>query len=289
MKTNFELQSSLLFKKKNYFCAMKFIYKYIIISICLPLFYSCTINSNRMLRTPKDYNFDKIENELNNIEYKIDINDQLTFQLYTNNGFQLIDMFSSDNSNGINQSQRMMQQNNLGVGNGSLYLVRQDSLVEFPIIGDLNIVGKTIKEAELYLESLLSEFYVDPFIVLGVSTKRIFLFNGASGGEARVVNLRYNNMTLFEVLASVGGISNTNSSKRIKIIRKTNQGIKIFNADLSTIDGISQGNMIMQSHDIVYITPNFNLGSEIVQDINSVFSFISTISLAWLTISQINQ
>ena len=48
-----------------------------------------------MLRTPKDYNFDKIETELNNIEYKIDINDQLTFQLYTNNGFQLIDMFSA--------------------------------------------------------------------------------------------------------------------------------------------------------------------------------------------------
>ena len=47
-----------------------------------------------------------------------------------------------------------------------------------------------------------------------------------------------------------------------------------------TIDGISQGNMIMQSHDIVYITPNFNLGSEIIQDINSVFSFISTISLS---------
>ena len=118
-------------------------------------------------------------------------------------------------------------------GNGSLYLVRQDSLVEFPIIGDLNIVGKTIKEAELYLESLFSEFYVDPFIVLGVSTKRIFLFNGASGGEARVVNLLYNNMTLFEVLATAGGISNTNSSKSIKIIRKTNEGIKIFNADLS--------------------------------------------------------
>ena len=288
MKLCFELQSSLFFKKKYYFCAMKFIYKYITLVICLSLFYSCTINSNRMLRTPRNYNFDKIENELKTNEYKIDINDQLTFQLYTNNGFQLIDMFSAENI-GNNQSQRIIQQNNLGAGNGSLYLVRQDSLVEFPIIGDLNIVGKTIKEAELYLESLLSEFYVDPFIVLGVSTKRVFLFNGASGGEARVVNLLYNNMTLFEVLASAGGISSTNSSKRIKIIRKTDQGIKIFNADLSTIDGISQGNMIMQSHDIVYITPNFNLGSEIVQDINSVFSFISTISLVWLTISQINQ
>ena len=74
-----------------------------------------------------------------------------------------------------------------------------------------------------------------------------------------------------------------------KIIRKTKEGIKIFNADLSTIEGISQGNMIMQSHDIVYITPNFNLGTEIAQDINSIFSFISTLSLVWLTISQINQ
>ena len=91
-------------------------------------------------------------------------------------------------------------------GMGSLYLVRQDSLVEFPIIGDINLVGKTIKEAELYLEKIFSEFYVDPFIVLGVNTKRIFLFSGSSGGEAAVLPLTYNNMTLFEVLASSGGL-----------------------------------------------------------------------------------
>ena len=46
-----------------------------------------------MLRTPRDFEYNKIEAELNNIEYKIDINDQLTFQLYTNNGFQLIDRY----------------------------------------------------------------------------------------------------------------------------------------------------------------------------------------------------
>ena len=45
----------------------------------------------------------------------------------------------------------------------------------------------------------------------------------------------------------------------------------------------------MQSHDIVYITPNFNLGSEIAEDVGSVLSFISTLSLVWLTVTQINQ
>jgi polysaccharide export outer membrane protein len=240
-----------------------------------------------MLRTPRDYEFDKIEDEIINIEYKIDINDQLTFRLYTNNGFGLIDMFTTNRVGGGGGGGSQSQRLNSG-GGLSLYLVRQDSMIEFPAIGDINLVGKTIKEAEVYLENIFSEFYVDPFIVLTVSTKRIFLFNGASGGEARVVNLSYNNMTLFEVLATAGGIRSSNSSKKIKIIRKTKNGIKIFNADLSKIDGIGQGNMIMQSHDIIYITPNFNLGKEISQDLNSVFSFISTITLAWLTVSQIN-
>jgi len=251
---------------------------------------SCTINSNRMLRTPRNYEFDEIQNELSQIEYKIDVNDQLSFQLYTNNGFQLIDMFGESSGAGGAQTARLLQGGGGGGGGGgSLYLIRIDSLVEFPIIGDINLVGKTIKEAEIYLEEIFSKFYVDPFVVLGVSTKRIFLFSGSSGGEATVLPLTYNNMTLFEVLASSGGISQSNSSKKIKIIRKTKNGIKIFNADLSKIEGLEQGNMIMQSHDIIYITPNFNLGSEIVQEINSVFSFISTLSLVWLTITQINQ
>ena len=253
----------------------------LLIIIQITVFNSCTINSNRMLRTPKDFEFSEIDAVLSQIEYKIDINDQLTFQIYTNGGSQLIDMYiktsSEENILRLTQFQNM----------GSLYLVRQDSLIEFPIIGKKNLVGKTIKEAETFLEELFSELYVDPFVVLGVSTKRIFLFNGSSGGEAAVIPLTFNNMTLFEVLATGGGIRETNSSKKIKIIRKSKEGIKIFNADLSTIDGINQGNIIMQSHDIVYITPNFNLGSEIIQDINSVFSFISTISILLLTLNQL--
>ena len=34
-----------------------------------------------MLRTPRNYEFDKLESKLNELEYKIDVNDQLTFQL----------------------------------------------------------------------------------------------------------------------------------------------------------------------------------------------------------------
>ena len=50
-----------------------------------------------MLRTPRNYEFDELESKLNEL-IQIDVNDQLTFQLYTNNGFQLIDMFQLNRS-----------------------------------------------------------------------------------------------------------------------------------------------------------------------------------------------
>ena len=241
---------------------------------------SCTINSNRILKAPKGFVYDNIETELNEIEYKINVNDQLTFQLYTRNGSQLIDMYTQNTKE--ENILRLMQFQNVG----SLYLVREDSLVDFPIIGNHNIVGKTIREAELYLKKFYSKFYVEPFIVLGVNTKRVFLFKGNTNGEASVVPLTFNNMTLFEVIASAGGIGGKNSSKKITVIRKNNKENKIFNVNLSTIEGIKYGNMIMQSHDIIHIKPNFNIDLGIFQNFQSIFTFISSLSILLLTINQ---
>ena len=252
----------------------------ILIIIHITIFTSCTINSNRMLKAPKGFVYDNIETELNEIEYKINVNDQLTFQLYTRNGSQLVDMYTQASKE--ENIMRLMQFQNTG----SLYLVREDSLIEFPIIGNHNLVGKTIREGEIYLKKLYSKFYVDPFIVLGVNTKRVFLFKGNTNGEASVVPLTFNNMTLFEVIASAGGIGQKNSSKKIKIIRKTNQGDKIFNVNLSTIEGIKYGNMIMQSHDIIHIKPNFNIDIGVFQNFQSVFSMLSSLSIILLTLNQ---
>ena len=252
----------------------------VLIIIHITIFTSCTVNSNRMLKAPRGFAFDNIETELNEIEYKINVNDQLTFQLYTRNGSQLVDMYTQASKE--ENIMRLMQFQNTG----SLYLVREDSLIEFPIIGNHNLVGKTIREGEIYLKKLYSKFYVDPFIVLGVNTKRVFLFKGNTEGGATVVPLTYNNMTLFEVIASAGGIGGKNSSKKITVIRKNNKENKIFNINLSTIDGIKYGNMIMQSHDIIHIKPNFNMDLGMFQSFQSIFSMLSSLSIILLTLNQ---
>ena len=161
---------------------MKLINHIFLIAVVIIAVSSCTVNSHFMLKTPRDYVFDELDPNANKEEYHIAINDVIIFQLYTNKGFQLIDMF---NQTGTNQNRNMM----IGGGNGNFgiqYMVRQDSLVDIPILGETNLVGLTIKEAELFLEDMFSEFYVDPFINLRINSRRVFMFNG-SGDRKSVV------------------------------------------------------------------------------------------------------
>ena len=141
-------------------------------------------------------------------------------------------------------------------GNGNIgiqYVIRQDSLVELPILGEVKLVGKTIKEAEIFLENELSEFYVDPFINININSRRVFMFTG-TGGNAQVLPLTYNNMTLFEALAMSGGVGENGKAKKIKLIRPTDGRAEIYLIDLSTIDGIKDGNMIL--HCLLYTSPS---------------------------------
>ncbi len=254
----------------------------LVIHVCffMLILVSCTVNSHIMLKTPNDYIFNEIDPNNNKEEYKIAINDVIVFQLYTNNGFQLIDMFNQNGTN--NQQNRTMM---IGGGNGNLgiqYMIRQDSLVELPILGEVNLAGKTIKEAEIYLENKFSEFYVDPFINIIINSRRVFMFTG-SGGDAQVIPLTYNNMTLFEALAMGGGIGINGKAKKIKLIRPTELKPEIYLIDLSTIKGIKDGNMVLQSHDIIYVTPNLNYATEILSYVGPILSLISTLTLTWAT------
>ncbi len=249
-------------------------YIYILLSIIS--FSSCTINSHIMLKTEKDYVFNELTNT-NNPEYKISINDIINFRLFTNDGFEVIDMTSGKNNTGLNNQNNMIQ-----------YNIRKDSLVELPIIGEVNLVEKSIKEAEVLLEELYAKYYVDPYINLRVNSRRVIVFPG-TGSSAQVVPLQYNNTTLIEALALVGGITGDSKAQRIKLIRNIKGNQEVYLIDLSTIKGLRDGSTILQSNDIIYVEPNPRYAREILQDVTPILSLITAFTSIVTTYYIINQ
>lgn len=248
--------------------------------LCLLLFSSCGINSNFMLKTPKDYEFD--EPPLDPVEeYRISIDDVVQFRLFANDGFQIIDMTSGTSENGEGQRTNMQifnPRNNLD------YRVDRDSTVKLPILGRIRLAGLTPREAEDSLEVLYSDHYIDPFVQISISNKRVMVFPG-NGGIAQVIQLNNNNTTLMEALAMAGGITTRGRAKRIKVVRRNKVEKEVYLIDLSTIEGLAEAEMIVQANDYIYVEPVPRISEGVLREIAPIASIISS---AALIISVIN-
>lgn len=194
--------------------------------------------------------------------YIIQKNDHLKLQVFTNKGERLIDpdLVLSEGNN-QNPSFRIQPE----------YLVNNQGIVKFPMIGELNIEGLTIRQAEEILQKEYQSYYEDPFVVLSFLNKRVIVL-GAPGGQ--VIPLQNENMRLAEVLALAKGIDNNAKAHNIRVLR----GDQAFIADLTTFEGYKNSNMIIQPGDIVYVEPVRKPFIEGVREYGPIFSLITSIA-----------
>lgn len=238
----------------------------------------CGINSNLMFKTPKNSisETDTLKSKhytlidknevpmLPQEDYKISKDDKITFLLSTNDGQDIV-----SGQTGVSSESTSGQSNQIE------YVVRSDGNVLLPLIGDLQIVGMTVKQSEDKLKELYTAHYLDPFVQVTVTNKRVIVFPG-DGGSAKVVIIKNNNTTLMEVIAEVGGISERGKANTIKLMRSVNGKREIYPIDLSTIEGLAFADMIVQANDYVYVEPHPKLGREVLSQVTPIVAILSS-------------
>lgn len=227
-----------------------------------------------MFRTPKDFKYDTQVKDTT-AEYRIAANDIISFRLYPNYGQQLVNI-SEENL------QRIQQLNQ-----GIEYFVEFDGNINLPLIGRVNIAGMTLREAEFFLEEKYSELFNDPFILLNLTNRRVTIFPG-SGGDGVVITLTNNNVKLLEALALAGGLADEGRAKRIKLIRGDLNNPQVFLIDLSTIEGLSQADIILQANDIIYVEPLGITTRQVLSEMSPVLSFLTSLITLYLIIENSN-
>lgn len=229
-----------------------------------------------MFQTGYNYQYAKTPDSSIISEYKISPNDILSFTLYSNDGFKLIDLTAfSGNSN-------------TSTAMTNLYQVEIDGNVKLPVLGRKKLLGLTIREAEQMLEESYSAFYVKPFIVAKIINRKVILFPGGTG-EAKVIELKDNNTTLIDVIAGSGGISENGKAKKVKLIRIVNKKHEVYLIDLSTIKGINDSYIVLQANDIIYIEPRKRISRNALQEIVPILSLLSTTVLAFTLINNLKK
>ena len=111
---------------------------------------------------------------------------------------------------------------------------------------------------------------------MSVSNKRVIVFPG-SAGDAKVIPLQNNNTTLIEALALAGGIADDGKARMVKLIRQNKDKHDVFLIDLSQIEGIMQGSMVLQANDIIYVEPRKKYASRFIQEAAPIVSILTSI------------
>lgn len=233
---------------------------------------------NVMLTTDSNYAFDTLRLDSANFatEYRLAPNDMIDFRLFANDGFKMIDLIG----NGTQQ--------NVIIRQGYEYSLDQHGFVKMPIIGLVNLDSMTLREAEAYLETRYAEYYVKPFAIINVVNRRVMVFPGEPGA-ARVVQLQNNNTTVFEAIAMAGGISANGKAHKVTLIRQTDNpnDPKVYRLDLSRMENIAQGNIVLQSNDIIYVEPRRRYASRTFQEISPFVSLITALMTLYLFTTRI--
>lgn len=207
-------------------------------------------------------------------DYVIGLDDEIIVEVFARDGFKLVDVLS-ENSSANNA--RATSQSTSGTTYHYKYRVDPKGYADLPILGNYYVKGFTEQELKKALEQEYARIFQDPYVFTKVVNRRVFVFKGDMGG---VVALNEEPTSLIEVLAKSGGMGKDLKSHNIKIIRGDYQNPLVYKVDLSTIEGMSKAQMIMQSGDIVYVEARRRVITDSLREVATILSLITSVASA---------
>lgn len=137
---------------------------------------------------------------------------------------------------------------------GGSFQVQEDGSIVFPLLGRLEVVGKTQGQLASMLEQQLADGYLrDPQVTV-VLTARENLEVSVLGQVQKPGTFAYvEKLTLVQAISDAGGLTEVAHKRRVKLTRRTEQGQQTFEVSVLAITEGREGDILLQPGDIVFV------------------------------------
>lgn len=133
------------------------------------------------------------------------------------------------------------------------YNVDKDGDIFLPVIGKVNVAGKTIEEVRLTLAEAVDKKFKGAYVEC-----KLLSFKFTVLGEARVPGtyVNYNNyLTVLEAVGRAGGVGDYGRRDRVLVVRPTDNGSKTYRINLQDKNLLTSEAYFLQPNDVVIIEP----------------------------------
>jgi polysaccharide biosynthesis/export protein len=133
------------------------------------------------------------------------------------------------------------------------YNVNDSGNVEIPMVGMVNVVGKTLDEAKVAISKQTQKYLKDPTIIVKLISFKVSVIGEVTKpGSYQNYN---NQLTVLEAISQAGDITTFGNRKKVMVIRSSAAGTKTIQLDLTNKAILRSEGFYLLPNDIVYVEP----------------------------------
>ncbi|MEQ8476384.1 polysaccharide biosynthesis/export family protein [Fulvivirga sp.] len=225
----------------------------LIFSVLAVLFFSSCVPNRKLVylqsenELNQDFPTDTVlrSYDLVNYEYRIQSEDILSIRIesLTEDEYNIFANLQQGTGGGANQ-------NNLAIGG---YLVDRNGEIQFPEVGKVKISGLTLHQTEERITEIATRFLSAPAVKVRLLNYRISVLGEVN--REGVFNSINNRVTIMEVIAGTGGLSEMADRSKVKVIRQKANTSEVFYVNLLEEDYMKHSSFFVHPNDVIIVPP----------------------------------
>jgi polysaccharide export outer membrane protein len=138
------------------------------------------------------------------------------------------------------------------------YKVEKDSTINYPVLGEISVIGLTINELTIKLRNMLINEgqLTNPHIKINKVNSK-FTVLGEVKNPGTYFNYE-NQLNIFQALGTAGDLLISAKRKNVKLIRQENGLRKTYEFSLNTSEIFDKPYYYIKSNDVIIVEPNYS-------------------------------
>jgi polysaccharide export outer membrane protein len=227
--------------------------------------------------------------EKENLEHMPQISEDLNISYQSRvvpNDILQIDIYN------MNQKSNIMMQDSRYSGSVAIddnsYMVYEDGTITLPLLNSVPVKGLTIKELNEDLTRRYRAFLNKPYIKASIKNHKVYVLGEVI--KRGVIPIEGDTISVIEVLAKAGGLTDHAVRNRIRIISEDNGKYRLHTLNLNRFDTLNNNNLMLKHNSIVYVEPKNTKAIKVaINDYSPIMQAISTVLGTFLTIDYLNK
>lgn len=134
------------------------------------------------------------------------------------------------------------------------YKIDNNGNITMPVIGKINLNGKSLEEAEKIIAQKISTQAKDPIVAIKLQNAKVLIMGEINAPGS--INISDKTTTLLEAIGMAGDVKITANKGFVRVIRSENGKKEFANLNLNDISSINSPYYYLHQNDVVIVYPN---------------------------------